>query len=164
MAPALNIKSRISLQQSLHREILISAIIKVESNCNHLIYNHKEGAAGCLQIRPVMLSHINKVLNSNYSLNDRYDFFKSIEMFEKIMEKSVPSFDLDSVCQFWNAGVLHTNWNLTKQYRDKVRHVYNQKVSNLIEYGEDIDFNYPQLVFTEPNRTNCRVIFIRTYI
>ena len=41
---------------------LVNALILVESNGNSRAYNKKERACGCLQIRPIMLREVNRIL------------------------------------------------------------------------------------------------------
>ena len=57
---------------------LVDALIMVESNGNPNAYCKKEKAVGCLQIRPVMLREVNRILRKQkstkrFSLEDRWD-------------------------------------------------------------------------------------------
>ena len=64
-------------------ELLIAIIIIVESGGDIKAFNKDECAAGCLQIRPIYLRDVNSILGEErYSLEDRFDREKSIEMFE----------------------------------------------------------------------------------
>ena len=61
-------------------------MIQVESEGNDSAYCASENAAGCLQIRPIMLQEVNRILRlqgklKRYTLNDRWNREKSIEMF-----------------------------------------------------------------------------------
>ena len=54
----------------------VEAVIQVESRGNDLAYNERENAVGCLQIRPIMVKEVNRVLKTNksnltFTLNDR---------------------------------------------------------------------------------------------
>lgn len=88
--------------KALNRHYLISAIEYVESRGDIKAYNKKEHAAGCLQIRPIMLKEVNRVSGKNYTLQDRYDRDKSYEMFYIIMDKYNPDYDLRIACRVWN--------------------------------------------------------------
>lgn len=90
----------------LHRQRLIQAIIQVESNGDLLAYNTKEQAAGCMQIRPVMLNHINKISGKHFKLKDRYNKDKSVEMFDILMRKRNPRYNIDTACNLWNHGCI----------------------------------------------------------
>lgn len=59
---------------------IYSAIAEVESNNNDSVYNVKEDAAGRYQIRPIYLRDVNRISNSNYMLEDRFDQVKALEM------------------------------------------------------------------------------------
>ena len=104
----------------LQRERLIQAIIQVESNGNTLAYNHKEQSAGCMQIRPIMVRHINRISGSKYTLADRYDPVKSVAMFDSLMLKRNPRYNIDTACNLWNAGQLVAD---IPKYKSKI---YNQ--------------------------------------
>jgi hypothetical protein len=42
----------------------VAAVIQVESRGNENAYCRKEDAVGCLQIRPIMVREVNRVLNT----------------------------------------------------------------------------------------------------
>lgn len=103
-------KAQISyLDADLHyrmTNILISQIW-VESRGNSLVFNKTEMAAGILQIRPVMLRHVNYLLKLQgkelrYTLSDRFDSTKSVEMWRIVMEKHNPEYDVKRACIIWN--------------------------------------------------------------
>ena len=65
---------------------LRQAIEWVESRGNHLAYNKRTDAAGCMQIRPIMVEDVNRILRhqgkvQQYTTTDRFDCEKSHEMF-----------------------------------------------------------------------------------
>ncbi len=61
---------------------LVDAIIYVESRNNPNAWNKREDACGVLQIRPIMINDVNRILKRNqYTLNDRWNKTKSIEIF-----------------------------------------------------------------------------------
>jgi len=101
---------------------LIDAIIHVESRGNVNAYNSKEDAVGCLQIRPIMLREVNRLLRYNkYTLADRWNREKSIEMFNVIKNHTKNPTD-EILARNWNGG-----WN---GYRKPSTLKYWQKVKS----------------------------------
>ena len=75
----------------------------VESGDRQYAYNHKENAAGCLQIRPIMVREVNDILGEQrFTLEDRWDRNMSCYMFEVIMRHHNPELDIDAACDIWN--------------------------------------------------------------
>ena len=98
---------------------LIEAIIYVESRGDVNAYNAKENAVGCLQIRPIMLREVNRLLGYNkYQLKDRWIRSKSIEMFN-VIRHHIKNPTNERVARTWNGGY---NFNkATDQYWNKVK-------------------------------------------
>lgn len=72
----------IKTQEQYEWENLIKSIIWVESKNNDLAIGTTHDG-GCLQITPIYLEDCNRILGENkYSLQDRFDRQKSLEMFE----------------------------------------------------------------------------------
>jgi hypothetical protein len=70
------------VEEPIIEDPLISAIIQVESGGDTLAYNSKEDAVGCLQIRPIMVREVNRLLGKDsFTLSDRRSKVKSIQMF-----------------------------------------------------------------------------------
>lgn len=104
---------------------LINAMILVESNDNDSAYNDSEKAVGCLQIRPIMLRECNRILEiqksiKRYTLNDRWDRFKSIEIFRIVSNFHSDTTNHESLARFWNGGPDWDRKNQTKIYWAKV--------------------------------------------
>ena len=119
----------------------IEAVIYIESRGDSLAYNTKEKAVGVLQIRPIMLREVNRVLRKNkvpgkYVLQDRYSQEKSIEMFE-IMAEQVNQDELSQmqffeiVARRWNGGRRGDKKKATIKYWERIK---NQL--NIINYGK----------------------------
>ncbi len=53
--------------------ILISALIKVESNGDVNAYNKEEDAVGCLQIRPIYVQDLNRFSTKTWTHDQMYD-------------------------------------------------------------------------------------------
>lgn len=90
---------------------VINAIIHVESRGNT---NAKSGIyAGAMQIAPIVVKECNLILqekNSNvrYTLADRFNLKKSMEMFRLYQEKYNPTSDVESAIRLWNGGPKFT--------------------------------------------------------
>jgi hypothetical protein len=66
-------------------------------------------AVGALQIRPIMVKEVNRILklkksNKRYQLNDRYNRRKSIEMFLIWKRFHHKNSDLQTIARSWNGG------------------------------------------------------------
>lgn len=110
----------------------VAAVIQVESRGNDNAYCRKEDAVGCLQIRPIMVREVNRILKLNniqmqYTLNDRWSRVRSLEMFE-IMAEEVECCDgltrlefYEIVARKWNGGHRGHKKRSTKKYWKKVK-------------------------------------------
>ena len=102
---------------------LIEAIIQVESVGNDSAYNKSEDAVGCLQIRPVMVREVNRLLKKRknpkrYTLLNRWDRQKSIEMF-LVFTKNISKPEAKARC--WNGGPKGMTKSATIKYWNKVK-------------------------------------------
>ena len=100
---------------------LIDAIIHVESRGNSMAHNKREDAVGVLQIRPIMLREVNRLLGyDKYTLKDRWSKAKSIEMFEVIREHTTnPTHE--KLARNWNGGWNGYKKPSTLKYWNKVK-------------------------------------------
>ncbi len=92
---------------------LLMAIIEVESKGNPDIINFNEQALGLLQIRPVMIDEINRILREqgkikSFTLTDALDSTKAIEMYWIAQNYHNPANDVKRGCEVWN-GKSKTN-------------------------------------------------------
>lgn len=100
---------------------LIDAIIYVESRGDTKAHNIKEDAVGCLQIRPIMLREVNRLLGYNkYKLADRWSKAKSIEMFNVIKQHTTNPTD-EKLARNWNGGWNGYKKQSTLKYWQKVK-------------------------------------------
>ena len=116
---------------------LISAMIQVESNGNDSAYGdtHIKGgeAVGALQIRPIMVREVNRILKLKrsklrYKLKDRWDREKSIEMFLIWKEFHHNDADFEKIARNWNGGPNGYKKSRTEEYWLKVEkelRIYN---------------------------------------
>jgi hypothetical protein len=93
---------------------LIRALTWVESKHGKYIWNAEEQAVGHFQIRPIRVSDYNKRTNSNYKLEDFYDYELSRKMF--LYYASGKSYE--KAARNWNG-----KWSLTKEYWKKIQKI-----------------------------------------
>lgn len=109
---------------------LIEALIKVESRGNdsaigdrHLVGNE---AVGALQIRPIMVREVNRILkiqksDIRFKLKDRFDRQKTIEMFMVWKNYHHPDGDFEKIARNWNGGPKGYKKSRTERYWAKVQ-------------------------------------------
>jgi len=101
----------------------IDAMIYVESGNNSLAVG-KDNDAGVLQITPVYVEEVNRLLGEKkYTLKDRFDEYKSIEMFNIMNDK------YNHERCFYKAMRLH-NPNASESYKRKILYKYEQLKNN----------------------------------
>jgi hypothetical protein len=109
------------IADSLNR--LVASMIQVESRGNECAYNGREDAVGCLQIRPIMVREVNRLLGSElYTMNDRWDCDKSVDMLMVIVEKHHKDLDYESIARCWNGGPRGMSKVSTESYWMKVKY------------------------------------------
>ena len=108
-------------KQEIIQDPLIAAIIQVESGGDTLAYNSKEDAVGCLQIRPIMVREVNRLLGKDsFTLSDRWSKVKSIQMFN-ILRSHLKGASDEQIARVWNGGYNGKNNPKTLGYWKKVR-------------------------------------------
>ena len=109
------------VEQPIPIDTLLNAVMAVESNFDTMAYNEKENAVGVLQIRPIMVREVNRLLGEDkYTLKDRWNKTKSIEMFNVIRSHLKGATD-EQIARTWNGGYNGKNIPQTLQYWIKVR-------------------------------------------
>jgi len=107
---------------------LIAAMIQVESGGNECAYNRSEQAAGCLQIRPIMVAEAER-LRIDFTLADRWDCAKPVRFFIELqMVKKRTSFETMARC--WNGGGNGMHMEATAVYWGKVLKEVNELASD----------------------------------
>ena len=116
---------------------LVEALIWVESRGNDSAFHRGENAVGCLQIRPIMVKEVNRVLDLQgstniYTLEDRWSRTKSIEMFNVIADYYHETSSYEKIARCWNGGPKGLQKKQTKKYWRKVqkRLNYNENSTN----------------------------------
>lgn len=109
---------------------LLTALILVESRGNdsaigdrHLVGNE---AVGALQIRPIMVREVNRILkiqksDKRFTLKDRFDRDKTIEMFLVWKNFHHKDSDPEKIARNWNGGPKGFKISRTEKYWAKVQ-------------------------------------------
>ena len=106
---------------SIPKDELVEAIIQVESRGNDSAYNPKEDAVGCMQIRPIMVREVNRLIGKDsFNLDDRWDRDKSIGMFYVIKAHTKNPTD-EKLARNWNGGWSGYKKRSTLKYWEKVK-------------------------------------------
>ena len=109
------------VEEPIIEDPLIAAIIQVESGGDTLAYNSKENAVGCLQIRPIMVREVNRLVGKDsFTLSDRWSKVKSIQMFN-ILRSHLKGASDEQIARTWNGGYNGKNIPETLQYWIKVK-------------------------------------------
>ena len=109
------------VEEPIMQDPLIAAIIQVESGGDTLAYNSKEDAVGCLQIRPIMVREVNRLLGKDsFKLKDRWNKAKSIQMFN-ILRSHLKEASNEKIARVWNGGYNGHKKQNTIKYWNKVR-------------------------------------------
>ena len=110
-------------------DLLVDAIIYVESKGNDSAIGDRhlgsQYAVGALQIRPIMVKEVNRILKLKgseyrYQLKDRYDRDKSIEMFMIWYEFHHNDSNFEAIARSWNGGTNGVKNPKTYSYWKKV--------------------------------------------
>ena len=127
---------RKELPTIIEDEHLVSALIFVESRGNdsaigdrHLVGSE---AVGALQIRPIMVREVNRILriqksDIRFTLKDRFDRAKTIEMFYIWKNYHHKDSDMQTIARNWNGGPKGYKRNSSLKYWNKVEKQLNNE-------------------------------------
>ena len=113
-------------------DTFVDAVIYVESRGNDSAVGDNGKAVGCLQIHPIMVREVNRLLAkydipTTYTLEDRYSREKSIEMFNIVSEEYYCCEDYtfeeyaEIVARRWNGGPKGDKKRSTIKYWNNVQ-------------------------------------------
>jgi hypothetical protein len=105
---------------------IINAIAYIESGFDEKIVSKSGTYVGYLQIGPSMVTECNSILkakgiNKRYTLEDRKDKGKSIEMFILVQEKYNPEHNVEKAIRLWNGGPGYSVKTTTGYYNRVMR-------------------------------------------
>lgn len=105
---------------------LVDALILVESAGNPNAFNKKENACGCLQIRPIMVREVNRILrkqneDKRFTKENRWDCGLSQEMFYIWRDYHHKNSSDEVIARNWNGGPRGYKKQSTEHYWNKVQ-------------------------------------------
>jgi len=105
---------------------LVDALILVESAGNPNAFCKKENAVGCLQIRPIMVREVNRILrkqnnDKRFTKKDRWDCGLSREMFYIWCNYHHKVSNDEMIARNWNGGPKGYKKQSTEHYWHKVQ-------------------------------------------
>lgn len=114
---------------------LIEALIQVESRGNDSAIGDRhlgEPSIGVLQLRPIMVREVNRILKkqkskNRFKLKDRFSREKSIEMFMVWKNYHHPEGGFETIARNWNGGPRGYKNKRTERYWAKVQLELNKK-------------------------------------
>ena len=118
------------VQVALSERDLVSALILVESRGNDSAIGDRHivggEAVGALQIRPIMVREVNRILkiqksDKRFKLKDRFDREKTLEMFYIWKNYHHKDSDFEKIARNWNGGPKGYNNPRTEKYWAKVQ-------------------------------------------
>ena len=127
----------VTVEHKIVWDDFVNAVIYVESRGNDSAYHKKEKAVGCLQIRPIMVREVNRVLrkhkvNLKFEMNDRWNRQKSIDMFDIMAEEVECCLGLtqleffEIVASKWTGGPRGHNKQSTEIYWERIKNQLNK--------------------------------------
>lgn len=133
-------------------EVFTRALIQTESGGNPNAIG-KTNDVGILQLTPIYVRDANRIAHSQYTLDDRYDVEKSLEMFTIINDHYNPDHDIDKAIQLHNptAG----DW-----YMKRVKKYMAEQLS---EYAPGNLFNNTTII-SSSLRADYSIIIVRENI
>jgi hypothetical protein len=108
-------------------KILLLALIMVESHGSNSAINGS--AAGCLQITPVVVKDVNRIAGTKFTMQDRFNRQKSMEMAELYLKyygriytkQTHKNPDEQIYARIWNGGPNGWQKNSTRDFWLKVK-------------------------------------------
>lgn len=107
-------------------DTLLIAMMWVESRFDSTAYAKNESAVGVLQIRPIMVREVNRLLKkmdkpNRYTLEDRWSLTKSVEMFNVIRDYYHKDSSYETIARCWNGGRRGDRKKSTEVYWQRVQ-------------------------------------------
>lgn len=101
---------------------MFSRVSFIESDNNPRAHNLKEDAVGVVQIRPIMVREVNRLVGfEKYKLEDRWDVNKSFSMFYDFQMSLNKGLSLEKGCRMWNGGINGHKKPSTDKYWGKIK-------------------------------------------
>jgi len=116
-APGLNVLYIVAAEPVDPFEVLVSAIVQVESLGDPLAYNPEEEAVGAFQIRPIRVLDYNQRTGKNIKIENCYSYEVSKEIF--LYYARLTGYpDYETIARNWNgSGEMTTEyWKRVKSF------------------------------------------------
>jgi len=128
-APGNNVMAVISPAEIIKPDRILIAHIQFESRNDRYAHNKKEDALGILQIRPIMILEVNRILqlqkkSLRFVLEDRTDPAKSVEIWYIVQNHWNPTYDLQKASRLWNSGTVRYSKS-TNDYVSQIKTIYD---------------------------------------
>lgn len=116
-------------------QIFIIALMEVECDRNPLAISSKN-AVGPLQLTEIYIKEVNRLYNSNYTIEDAYDIDSSLTIVEMMNDYYNPNKDIDKAIKLHNPNAGSWYSKRIKDRMDKVRfnEQFRQTIINLYNY------------------------------
>lgn len=116
-------------------QIFIIALMEVECDRNPLAISSKN-AVGPLQLTEIYIKEVNRLYNSNYTIEDAYDINSSLTIVEMMNDYYNPNKDIDKAIKLHNPNAGSWYSKRIKDRMDKVRfnEQFRQTIINLYNY------------------------------
>lgn len=116
-------------------QIFIIALMEVECDRNPFAKSSKN-AIGPLQLTEIYIKEVNRLYNSNYTIEDAYDISSSLTIVEMMNDYYNPNKDIDKAIKLHNPNA--GNW-YSKRIKDRMEKVrfneqFRQTIINLYNY------------------------------
>jgi hypothetical protein len=81
---------------------MLLSFIRLESSFKEDAVNPVSGARGILQILPIMIKEVNRILDQEkFCWEDAFDAIKSIEIWYIVQQHHNPDYSIEKACQIW---------------------------------------------------------------
>jgi hypothetical protein len=81
-------------------------------------------AVGPFQIHKCMVDDVNRIVGyKKFSYHDRYNYNKSLEMFNTYQRFYNPDKDIEAAARMWNGGPTGMNKSKTKHYYKRIKNL-----------------------------------------
>lgn len=116
-------------------QIFIIALMEVECDRNPLAISSKN-AVGPLQLTEIYIKEVNRLYNSNYTIEDAYDINSSLTIVEMMNDYYNPNKDIDKAIKLHNPNAGSWYSKRIKDRMEKVRfnEQFRQTIINLYNY------------------------------
>jgi len=128
-APDIEFEPHVLIQQidvkpKTEWDYLISAIYQLESSSGQQTIGDNGKAVGPFQIHECMVDDVNRIVGyKKFSYQDRYNYNKSLEMFNIYQRFYNPNKNIEAAARMWNGGPTGMKKHTTKKYYKQIKNL-----------------------------------------